>query len=413
MQKSPPSTLAANRSLGAPPTIRLPFARTTLICSLALVFAACSTPRPYAPPDAMLQKPPLPSQNDMDTAKTGPQPQTVFKGTGVLVKGQVPGGGLPPSQVTAVSGGNVVLNFEGADLREVIRNILGDILNENYAIEGNVGGTVTIRTSTGIAREALLPTLETVLRMNGATMIHEGNLYKIIPMQNAARGNVSPQLGNSQRALPAGFSVQIVPLHYTSAVEMAKILEPFARDAQAIRVDTTRNLLIMAGTERELRHLMDTVDTFDINWMAGMSVGVFTLQNADVKSVMDELDKAIGTNDKTGGPLTGIFKIIPIERLNAIIVVSPNAEYVEEAKKWVDRLDKGGGGDGPRFFVYHLQNTRAPLLPTIAAAIAAFRDETGAQWTTVGQPAESQVAPGQIATNSGPLPDIPAAPPTG
>ena len=64
---------------------------------------------------------------------------------------------------------------------------------------------------------------------------------------------------------------------------------------------------------------------------------------------------------------------------------------------------------------YGLTRTIDPhhFFPTIAAAIAAFRDETGAQWTTVGQPAESQVAPGQIATNSGPLPDIPAAPPTG
>ena len=64
---------------------------------------------------------------------------------------------------------------------------------------------------------------------------------------------------------------------------------------------------------------------------------------------------------------------------------------------------------------YGLTRTIDPhhFFPTIAAAIAAFRDETGAQWTTVGQPAESQMAPGQIATNSGPLPDIPAAPPTG
>ena len=43
-----------------------------------------------------------------------------------------------------------MLNFEGADLREVIRNILGDILNENYTIDPTVGGTVTIRTSSGI-----------------------------------------------------------------------------------------------------------------------------------------------------------------------------------------------------------------------------------------------------------------------
>ena len=67
---------------------------------------------------------------------------------------------------------------------------------------------------------------------------------------------------------------------------MVQILEPFAKDAQAVRRDdVTRNLLILSGTERELRHLRDTIDMFDINWMAGMSAGIFTLQNADVKSV--------------------------------------------------------------------------------------------------------------------------------
>ena len=97
-----------------------------------------------------------------------------------------------------------MLNFEGADLREVIRNILGDILNENYTIDPAVGGTVTIRTSSGIPRDALPATLETLLRMNGATMVKEGGLYKIVPQAAAVRGNVTPQLGNSARALPPG-----------------------------------------------------------------------------------------------------------------------------------------------------------------------------------------------------------------
>ena len=96
---------------------------------------------------------------------------------------------------------------------------------------------MTIRTSAGIPREALPATLETLLRMNGATMVQEGNLYKIVPQATAVRGNVTPQLGNSQRALPPGYSVQIVPLRYVGAAEMAKILEPFAKDAQAVRAD--------------------------------------------------------------------------------------------------------------------------------------------------------------------------------
>ncbi len=127
--------------------------------------------------------------------------------------------------------------------------------------------------------------------MNGATMVKEGGLYKVLPSAAAVRGNVTPQLGNSQRALPPGFSVQIVPLRYIGTREMIRVLEPLAKDATAIRPDDLRNLLILSGTERELKHLLETIDMFDVDWIAGMSVGLFTLQNADVKAVGQELDK--------------------------------------------------------------------------------------------------------------------------
>src|SRR5947207_7027269 len=205
----------------------------------------------------------------------------IYKGTGVVVKGQVPGGGLPAASAVQPAGGNVVLNFEGADLREVVKNILGDILNEAYTIDASVGDAVTIRTSSGIPRDALPATLETMLRMNGATMVKEGGLYKVLPSAVAVRGNITPQLGNSQRALPPRFSVQIVPLRYIGTREMIRVLEPLAKDATSIRPDDLRDLLILSGTERELRHLIETIELFDVDWIAGMSVGLFVLQYAD------------------------------------------------------------------------------------------------------------------------------------
>src|SRR4029079_8519525 len=144
--------------------------------------------------------------------------------------------------------------------------------------------------------------------------------------------------------LPPGFSVQIVPLRYVGVREMLRILEPFAKDASAIRGDDTRNLLILAGTEIELKHLMDAVAMFDIDWMSGMSAGVFTLQNSDVKVVVAELEKLVG--DRNTSPITGILKIVPIERMNALLVVTPQPAYLEEVKKWIERLDKGGEGGG-------------------------------------------------------------------
>ena len=391
------------------------FVRIALAYALPLVLAACQAPAPGPgdPPPPRPREKLVPGSSPLSPALTdataraqaGPSTQQdkleahLYKGTGIVVKGLQPGGGLPPGPTVQLAGGNVVLNFEGADLREVVRNILGDILNENYTIDPAVGGTVTIRTSSGIPRDALPATLETLLRMNGATMVKSGGLYMVVPQAAAIRGNLTPQLGNSTRALPSGFSVQIVPLRYVGVREMLRLLEPFAKDAQAVRPDELRNMLILSGTERELRHLMDTIDMFDIDWMAGMSAGVFTLRNSDVKQVMTELEKIVG--DRNASPITGILKIVPIERMNALLVVTPQPAYLEEVKKWIERLDRSSDtGGGLQFYVYNLQNTRAErLAPLLQQAFTGrVTQPTGAAAPTVapGTPAGTIVSPPQF-----------------
>ena len=232
------------------------------------------------------------------------------------------------------------------------------------------------------------------------------------------RGNITPQLGNSQRALPPGFSVQIVPLRYIGTREMIRVLEPLAKDATAIRPDDLRNLLILSGTERELKHLLETIEMFDVDWIAGMSVGLFTLQNADVKTVGQELDKIVG--DRNTGPLAGILRIVPIERMNALLVITPQPAYLDEAKKWIARLDQGGGGDGPRFYVYHLQNQRAeklgPLLTQAFTGRAAPAAAPAPPTVAPGTPAGTIVSPPtfqpQTGTPTAPTIQVTTPPPT-
>jgi general secretion pathway protein D len=354
-----------------------------------------SAPKRVMSPGSPALSPAMEETTRIQPAGTGPTAH-LYKGTGVVVKGLQPGGGLPPGPATPPAGSGVVLNFEGADLREVVRNILGDILNETYTIDPAVGGTVTIRTSSGIPRDALPATLETLLRMNGATMVKSGGIYMVVPQAAAIRGNITPQLGNSTRSLPPGFSVQIVPLRYVGVREMLRLLEPFAKDAQAVRPDELRNMLVLSGTERELRHLMDTIDMFDIDWMAGMSAGVFTLQNSDVKQVMTELEKIVG--DRNASPITGILKIVPIERMNALLVVTPQPAYLEEVKKWIDRLDRASEtGGGLQFYVYHLQNTRAerlaPLLQQAFTGRVTQQAAAAAPTLAPGTPAGTIVNP--------------------
>jgi general secretion pathway protein D len=280
----------------------------------------------------------------------------LFYGSGVVVK---------PSEAQPLitdAGGNLTLNFEGADLREVVRTILGDILKENYIVDPRVGGTITLRTASPIPKSAAMHTLEEVLRMNGAVMIREGDgVFRIVPSAVAGKGNATPQLAEAGKPLPGGYSIQIVPLKHIGVADMAKLLEPLAGEPSSVRIDPLRNLLILSGTQLQLKHMLETVDMFDVDWISGMSVGLFTLQSVDVKTVTGELENLFG--DKNLGPLAGAVRVVPIERLNALLVVTPQAKYLEQARTWIERLDRpGAGGGGQRLYVYPVQNGKAENL---------------------------------------------------
>ena len=302
----------------------------------------------------------------------------VIPGTGVFVK--------PPNVAMPGFGPqDIVLNFEGADLREVVRVVMGDMLHENYTIDPKVNGTVTIHTSQPINRAAAMPILETVLRMNGAAMVRENGTFKIGPLNSALRGSTTPQIG----ALQPGYSVQIVQLQYIAAREMSKILEPLLPEGSILRVDETRNLLMLAGAESEMRHAMETVGVFDLDWLAGMSVGLFTLKSVDVKSIMPELELLFG--DKSKSPFAGLLRIVPIERMNAVFVVSPRPQYLEQAKVWVDRLDRNGGKSGTRLYVYPVQNGNAEKIAALLSQVIGGKNSS----TT----APASVAPGLTGTS--------------
>jgi general secretion pathway protein D len=291
----------------------------------------------------------------------------VFKGTGVFVNPRPPAAQAGPGPQEAS------LNFEALDVREVAKVILGDYLKESYTVHPAVTGTVTFRTIRPIGIKDLLPTLEMLLRQNGAAVVMEDGVYKILPVAQV-RGSVSPQLGMTSAPLPQGFSVLVVPLKFVSAREMAKLLEPFAAD-NTVRVDEVRNLVVMAGSQRELRHLLDTVELFDVDWLSGYSVGLFPIKSADVKTLVQDLDRVFGAGAQS--PLSGVVRVIPIERLNALLVVTTQPRYLDIARTWIDRLDQTGGTTGgTRFFVYQVRNGKAENLATLLSDLFSARRTT-------------------------------------
>ncbi|WP_171164599.1 type II secretion system secretin GspD [Usitatibacter palustris] len=307
------------------------------------------------------------------------------------------------------------LNFEALDVREVAKVILGDYLRESYTVHPQVAGTVTFRTIRPIPRKELLPTLEMLLRQNNAAVVREEGIYKILPIA-AVRGSISPQIGGTTLPIPPGFSVVVVPLKFVGAKEMERLLQPFAAE-NTIRADEIRNLIVLGGNQREMRHLLDTIELFDVDWLAGYSIGLFPIKSADVKTLVTDLDKVFG-QAAASSPLGGIVRVIPIERLNSLLIVTTQPKYLDLARTWVDRLDQlGGTSGGSRFFVYYVRNGKAENLAQLIGDLFSNRrgGASGPQLAPGLRPAEIRSnapqpgQPGYTATPAAPTAPPPAA----
>src|SRR5690606_25947730 len=171
-------------------------------------------------------------------------------------------------------------------------------------------------------------------------------------------GNLSPQMTPAQAA--KGYEVQAVPLQYVSAIEMAKILEPYARPDAIVRADQFRNMMFLAGTPEELRNYRKTIEVFDVDWLEGMSVGIYPLRTVDVQSIITELEGIFAAEGET--PLAGMFRFMPLERLGSVMVITYQAEYLHKAEEWIEILDRGAAGAGKQLYVYRVKNLEAPVL---------------------------------------------------
>lgn len=280
--------------------------------------------------------------------------------------------------------GDLVLNFQDTDIREVTKVVLGDMLNANYLIDADVKGTVSLQTSRPVSSDALLPLYEKMLWMSDAVLLEEDGLYRIAARAKATRGTSSPRLADSHRKLRPGYQTYVVPLRYVAVDEMKKILEPFLTEGAILSVDERRNLLMLAGTSQELQSWLETVEIFDVDWMTGNSVGLFELDYVEPARIVEELRQVLGL--QTDGQTPSLISLEPIDRLNAILAITPQPRYLEMVRTWVDRLDHAEGGPGTRLYVYRVKNRKATDLAEVL--------NTMFESTDIGGTSPVRLAPG-------------------
>lgn len=254
--------------------------------------------------------------------------------------------------------GEYSLNFDDADLGEVAKVILSDILGKNYTLSPQVTGKVTLQTTQPLSKDDLIPTLEMLLSVNNAALVVESGMYLIKPSNEAMYSSSFKTLGSS--SLPSGYQTRVIPVHNVAASEIADILKPLLPEKSQLYADPNRNILLVSGSAGELSRILDVVRTFDIDVLRGRSFALFTPAHVDAGKIIEELQQIFNRTSGEGkADENSFFRFIEIERMNAVLAITHNAKYLQDIESWVFRLDRTNPEASGGVNVYRAQHVSA------------------------------------------------------
>jgi general secretion pathway protein D len=331
--------------------------------------------------------------------KRPPVGSRLFPGNDTLFKSDV----SPKVDPALASGDRVSLNFENINVASLASALLGDLLQLNYTIDAGGDTVVSLHTRQPLPRSQVLDVLDTVLLPHDLAIVRDSAGVYHVTKRTVTVGS-RPVVGTARFKDLAGAGTVIVPLNHIGASEMAKILAPVAPREAIVYVDSMRNLLVLQGSKAQLGGWLELVEAFDVDFLAGMSLGVFVLENASVNVVRDALQALIGGDASAGSPygnttsgnaasaaqggalpaaaanmlgmatantgasagaaqatnpLHGLVRVIPVERLNALVVVTPRSHILSQVETWIRRLDRPMDALEATLFVYPVQNGSA------------------------------------------------------
>ena len=300
----------------------------------------------------------------------------------------------------AARGGNVTLDFAGAEIDAVART-LATLTGRNVVVDPRVKGTLTLTSTTPVSPAQALRLFGAQLRTQGFALVDNAGILLVVPEVDAKLQSASVSAG----AVRGGGQVQtqICRLAHENANNLVPILRPLISPNNTINVNPGTNALIVTDYGDNLQRLGRIIAALDVANATG--VEVIRLQHA-VASDLAPLVARLLESGSGGLPIApqpvanqpgtptvaalaggaeGGFRttLVPEPRSNAIIVRAANPARLALAKSLIEQLDqpparRGDGGSGNIQVVYLKNADAAKLAVTLRAALAALPGQSGA-----------------------------------
>ena len=311
------------------------------------------------------------------------QRSRVHLGTGRFLGAPRPSGAPAAREVRTHT-----LNLSEVSVQEAAAAVLGDILKVNYTIDPKIEGRITVQTTDPVSREGAAELFMAALRSVGAAMVQAGGAVRIVPVDQATAG---ARIATSDRSpSPLGSGVRVISLKYVAAADMKRLLEPIASYGGIVRVDQSRNALVVSGSAQEIASIREAVAVFDVNVMRGMSFALVPLRSMDPEEAVESLNRAFASN--TEGALGGMVQFVPNKRLRSVLIIAKQPDYLLQGKAWIRTMDGIAAGSAKELYTYVLRNRQAKDVVDVLNAM--FSSEIATREVRSPRPTRSGVGDG-------------------
>jgi general secretion pathway protein D len=280
----------------------------------------------------------------------------------------VSNGGRAPAKAPTIKPGEVLLNFQAADIQAVVKAV-SQMTRRNFLLDPRVKGQITIISARPVSTAAAYQIFLSALKAQGFTAVEGIGVTKIVPATEAKTGADVSLQGVPRGGEQMMTHIQIV--QHSSASQMIPLLRPLMSPTSQLSAYDPANALIITDYADNIRRLLRIVEKVD-QPVSG-DVTIIPLTHASALDLADTITRltesgavrpgAPGVPQAVGGAGDRLT-IIPDPRTNSLLVRADNPGRVNQVRSLVAKLDVPAVSGGQTRVIY-LRNADAVKLAEV------------------------------------------------
>jgi type II secretion system protein D len=266
---------------------------------------------------------------------------------------------VPPPPTPVGEKIDVTLNFQAADIREVIKVLLGDLLKLNYVIDRKVAGIMTLHAVGQFYTEELMDIAQTTLNVNGFAVIVKENIAEVVTIQEARQRSPGVYIGGDIQARGEDIITQIVPLKYIVPQGIIPTLRGFMSRAGFVVAPNDAHAIVISEQASNMERLISIIKMFDVPIFAGKALKFYNIKHVDVKGLAKELGDMVRSLGAVTKGTRAEISFTPFVESNRLLVATKNPELLSSIDFWIQNVDLESEERVTRLYIYKVQHQKA------------------------------------------------------